>query len=344
MADEVTPERPPAPPAGDQDAPPPPAGWDAPPPAPPPPGPGGWDAPPPPPTDRGWPPPPPGANWGPPPGAAGWPPPPPGARGWDAPLPPPPAPGVPAAGWPPPPPGGGWAPPGQGGWSSTPYPPPYPGAYPYTASLGTESLGVWSLVLGIISFVFCPVISAIAAIITGSKAKKAIRNSGGAKSGRGLATTGQVLGWINIIGSIGVGVLIAVFASFIANHKSYTNLSAGDCFNKGAAGNGLASLVTVVSCSHRHQQEAVLAFDYPAGASQPWPGQAGISSIAGPRCQAAVQSYLARFDPTLMPVYWYPTSQAWRRGTRRVVCAVRNRDGSPRTGSVRDTLGPSTHG
>jgi hypothetical protein len=370
MADEVTPEqRPSAAPEGGGEASPAP-GWDAPPPPGPGPQPGpGWDAPPPPPPPGpapGWDAPPPplelGPAWGapPPPGApapapgwaapagATWPPAlpaPPGAGGWNAPPGPPPPLGGGAWGAPPPPPpGGGWTPPGPSAWGPAPYPSYGGDGYPRQVTQGTESLGVWSLVLGIASFIVCPVISAIAAIITGSKAKKAIRNSGGAKGGRGLATTGQVLGWANIVLSIGGAVLIAVGVSYFSHHKSYTALNRGDCFNKGTSSSGFSSLVTVVSCGKLHEEEAVGSFDYPTSDSQAWPGPTGIRVVAGPRCTDAVQSYLGRSDPALLSVYWYPTLQAWDRGVRKIVCAVRNRDDSKRVGSVRDTIGPATNG
>jgi Domain of unknown function (DUF4190)/Septum formation len=330
MADEVTPDEgqgwppPPSPGAG--------GGWGAPPP--PPPAPGGWGAPPPPP-------PPPAPGWGPPPAGVGWPPPPPpGGVGWDTPPPPPV-------------PGGGWAAPGQGAWAPGPYPPgpyppgpypPYGGAYPPPAGQATESLSVWSLVLGIASFIVCPVVGGIAAIITGSKGKKAIRNSGGMKTGSGMATAGQVLGWANIAVSIGAAALIVVLVSFFSHHKSYTALKPGDCFNKGTGSSGLSSLVTTVSCSKPHQEEAVGVFDYQAGGSEAWPGPAVIGLVAGPQCRRVAASYIGHPDSTLGPTYWYPTAQAWDRGIRKVVCAVHNRDGSNRIGSVHDTLGPSTNG
>ena len=62
----------------------------------------------------------------------------------------------------------------------------------------TSSLAVISLISGIASFFIVPVLGALAAIITGSIAKKDIRQSGGRLTGAGLATWGSVLGWINI--------------------------------------------------------------------------------------------------------------------------------------------------
>ncbi len=72
--------------------------------------------------------------------------------------------------------------------------PPRPGAT-------TCSTAIWSLVFGII-----PCFSGIPAIVLGGKAKKKIRCSGGHLSGEGLATAGQILGWmwvvINVVSTI----------------------------------------------------------------------------------------------------------------------------------------------
>jgi hypothetical protein len=281
---------------------------------------GGWGAPPPPPTP----------GWGPPPAGGGWPPPPPpSGAGWEAPPPP--------SG-----PGGSWVPPGQAAWAQGPYP-PYGSGYPPPGQ-ATESLSVWSLVLGIASFVVCPVVGGIAAIITGSKGKKAIRNAGGVKTGSGMATAGQLLGWANIALSIGAAALIVVVVAFFSHHKSYTALQPGDCFNNGTGRLGRTSLVTTVSCSKPHQQEAVGAFDFQASDSAAWPGAGGIAQVAGPHCSSLAASYVGHPDSLLQSVYWYPTAPAWDRGTRKVVCAVHNRDGSDRIGSVHDSLGPSTNG
>lgn len=56
----------------------------------------------------------------------------------------------------------------------------------------SSSLAVISLIAGITSFIFLPLIGAIAAIITGSMAKKEIRQSAGRLSGLGMANWGCV--------------------------------------------------------------------------------------------------------------------------------------------------------
>jgi hypothetical protein len=64
-------------------------------------------------------------------------------------------------------------------------------------------MAIISLIAGILGITFVPFLGSIAAVITGSMAKKEIRESGGAVGGDGLATAGLVLGWIGV----GLGVL-----------------------------------------------------------------------------------------------------------------------------------------
>jgi Domain of unknown function (DUF4190)/Septum formation len=192
---------------------------------------------------------------------------------------------------------------------------------------------VWSLVLGIASFVVAPVIGAIAAIITGHRAKKAIRATGDATKGEGMATAGQILGWSNILVSVLVGVLIAVAVAYFAHHKEFTALEPGDCFNGGT--NRLTGLVHVVGCDTPHGNETVGAFVYPPGAGQ-WPGSAGFANEAATQCPALAFSYVSQSTTDRLQLVWvYPGRRAWNHGTRKVVCAVRNADGTQRIGSVK---------
>jgi hypothetical protein len=197
----------------------------------------------------------------------------------------------------------------------------------------TEPLSVWSLALGIASYVLAPVVAAVAAIITGRRAARAIRSSAGATGGAGMATAGQVLGWINIPLSILAAVLIAVGVSYFANHKQYTSLEPGDCFNHSSS--GLTGLVATVSCNEPHQLETVGSFDYAGGGS--WPGPAGFEIEALPECRGLARQYVARstIGASLRVEWLYPGRAAWNGGTRTIVCALGNLDGSTRTGSVR---------
>jgi hypothetical protein len=140
------------------------------------------------------------------------------------------APQYPAA--PPPYPGAG-APqyPGASGTPQYPAAAPYgsaPGAYGqpgpgYGAAYPKNSLAVWSLVLGIVSFVLsCGFLTGIPAVIVGNNAKKAVAR-GEANNG-GMATAGVILGWVAIALSI-LGII--VFAVLFANADFR------DAFNEG---------------------------------------------------------------------------------------------------------------
>lgn len=100
--------------------------------------------------------------------------------------------------------GGGWETPGgpqaqaQGPWGQPQFQP--------------ESNGkaITALVLGICSFLICPVILSIPAVILGYQARGEIDRSGGRQTGRGLAVAGIVLGWLNL--ALSVIAIIAVVA------------------------------------------------------------------------------------------------------------------------------------
>ena len=86
---------------------------------------------------------------------------------------------------------------------------------PYGAApLPKNSLGVWSLVLGIVSVLGCGLITGIPAIIIGHKSRKA-QQEGQADNG-GMGLVGIITGWVGIawttivVGFLVVGALVAV--------------------------------------------------------------------------------------------------------------------------------------
>jgi hypothetical protein len=81
--------------------------------------------------------------------------------------------------------------------------------YGYTPAPPKNDLGVWSLVTGILSFVFCPLILGIAAIITGNMSRKAADQ--GLANNRGMGTAGLVLGWINVV-LVALGIVFFIIA------------------------------------------------------------------------------------------------------------------------------------
>jgi uncharacterized protein DUF4190 len=74
-------------------------------------------------------------------------------------------------------------------------PPPVP---PAPAKRNAAS-AVWSLVLGILSFLCAGIFAAIPAVICGHVARSAIRKSRGELTGEGLALTGLILGYVAIL-------------------------------------------------------------------------------------------------------------------------------------------------
>ncbi len=104
-------------------------------------------------------------------------------------------------------------PPGGGGYDSAPPPPP-PGYGPgpgggYGGPVGNNSKSIWALVLGILGILCCGILG-IPAIILGKQAQGEIDSSGGAQSGRGMATAGFVLG---IIACVWLVVAIILYAT-----------------------------------------------------------------------------------------------------------------------------------
>jgi len=121
---------------------------------------------------------------------------------------PPPPPGPDPYGQAPPPP----PPPPQYGYGQQPY--SYGGGYPPAQE--TDSTAVVALVLAIASFVVCPVVPAIVALVLANNADAAIQASGGRKTGEGLTKAARIVSWINIglcVGSLVLVIVIAVIAA-----------------------------------------------------------------------------------------------------------------------------------
>lgn len=103
------------------------------------------------------------------------------------------------------------APPGPPPGYAPGYPPPgYPApgypvpAYPPPAPTSTNA--IVALILAISSWIVCPIVPAIVALVFASKASKEIRASGGTLQGAGLVTGANITAWINI-GFWGIFVL-----------------------------------------------------------------------------------------------------------------------------------------
>jgi hypothetical protein len=95
----------------------------------------------------------------------------------------------------------------------TPLPPP-----PYMFR-ETSTTAIISLIFGILSYLFIPLIGAIVAVVLGTMARREIAASNGRLTGDGLAQAGLILGWIQItvillVAAAVVGMLILGISAF----------------------------------------------------------------------------------------------------------------------------------
>ncbi|MBM3688808.1 MAG: DUF4190 domain-containing protein [Actinobacteria bacterium] len=130
---------------------------------------------------------------------------------------------------PPPPPG--YAPPPTWppqGAATYPQPPAYappgayaPAGYAYAQTTPTTSTkAIVGLVLAIISWLACPIVPAIIALVLAEKSRQEIAASHGAIGGEGLNTTTRIVSWINIglfaAIIIGLGLVLLVVSVLAA--------------------------------------------------------------------------------------------------------------------------------
>lgn len=102
--------------------------------------------------------------------------------------------------------------------------PPIPGAAPQPALLlagaQTSGLAITSLILGIVSIVFClTALSGIPAVICGHIARSQIGRSGGALTGAGMALAGLITGYLGTL-SLPILAALAIPAFTAAKHKA----------------------------------------------------------------------------------------------------------------------------
>ena len=89
--------------------------------------------------------------------------------------------------------------------ATAPAPAGAPGATP-----PTSTNAIVGLVLAILSWVLCPLIAAIVALVLARSSDKEIKASGGTLGGAGLNTATRIIAWINIAASIIGGIVFAV--------------------------------------------------------------------------------------------------------------------------------------
>ena len=87
----------------------------------------------------------------------------------------------------------------------------------------TSTLSLTSLMMGILGWIFLPVVGGIIAVITGHLAKKEIRQSDGLLGGDGLATAGLVLGYANLALVLCGCLVLLLFPALLAGVWSLGN-------------------------------------------------------------------------------------------------------------------------
>lgn len=104
------------------------------------------------------------------------------------------------------------------------YPPAGGGQYPpgYGPAPRTSNDAVIALVLSIASWVVCPVVLAVIALVFAGRARTEIDGSGGWVTGDGLVTASKVLSWINIgfFLAILVVIVVVLVAAAVASTSS----------------------------------------------------------------------------------------------------------------------------
>ena len=94
---------------------------------------------------------------------------------------------------------------------STSNTPPFQSGTP----LPNSTLSLTSLIMGIVGWVFLPIVGAIIAVITGHMAKKEIRQSNGLLGGDGMATAGLVLGYSNLALGLCACLALIIFPALL---------------------------------------------------------------------------------------------------------------------------------
>lgn len=87
------------------------------------------------------------------------------------------------------------------------------GAQSWGETRRTSTKAIIGLVLALVSWVACPIVAAIPALVLAHVSDREIARSGGRLDGGGLNLATRILGWLNIGLSLVVGVVVAVVAA-----------------------------------------------------------------------------------------------------------------------------------
>jgi hypothetical protein len=106
-----------------------------------------------------------------------------------------------------------WGPPSQQPQQPWGAPPSQPQQtfppYGQPQSQPSSAKGIAAIVLGVLGLTFCPVIGSGLALVFGYLGKSEADRAGGQGNGRGLSLAGIVLGWVGLVGTLLIIILLA---------------------------------------------------------------------------------------------------------------------------------------
>lgn len=205
---------------------------------------------------------------------------------------------------------------------------PAPGATPPPA--GRSGLALASMVVGIVGLLACfTVVPSVVALVLGVVALRQIARSAGARSGRGMAVAGVVLGALGVV--VGA-VLVAVAIREFSSTTSIYDLEAGDCIELPDLDADEVSRVEEFDCDESHGAEVFATGDLGRG-SDPYPTDAEGQAFV--RCLEAFEPYVGSSlqDTELELVHVYPSEAVWE-DDQSFVC-IAYLPGGELVGSVR---------
>jgi hypothetical protein len=90
----------------------------------------------------------------------------------------------------------------------------------YAPAAPTNNMAIASLVFGILSWVMCPGVAAIVAVISGHMARRRIATTG--EAGAGLAMAGLILGYLQLGSLVVVGLFwLLIIVAALVNSGSH---------------------------------------------------------------------------------------------------------------------------
>lgn len=208
--------------------------------------------------------------------------------------------------------------------------------YGYAPPRTTDGVSIAALVTGILGLALIPLGLGIAGVV---------RTKNPARSGRGLAIAGIVLGAISTI----AWALFLALVVFVASNDDFQDavaegyqegieqeLSFGygpaECFDLAADAVDLSETAPA-DCEGPHTSEVIGTHDLEGDA---FPGDEAIEETFGELCPRTFTVYVGSDVESSSLTMWYvaPNEATWALGDRELVCVVESGDGTPLTGSV----------